>query len=207
MTERLLRALECPWVDILGPSDRPAAAPARGLPLRHRARVRARAAAHGVAVEINSQVDRLDLRDTQARLARDRGRHAGHRLGRAQPGGARQPAVGRRRRAARLADRRRCAQHADARRAAAAAPPPPRAPSGDDPSRRAWPLTPAKALAEIRAHLLRQRRRATIQRDFERAIDLLKALPTEEDREKAAVYMEGLAEMRKEWKGRGVPPR
>ena len=41
--------------------------------------------------------------------------------------------------------------------------------------------------------------RATIQRDFERAIDLLKTLPTEADREKATVYMEGLAEMRKEW--------
>ena len=31
------------------------------------------AAAHGVALEINSQPDRLDLDDTQARLARDRG--------------------------------------------------------------------------------------------------------------------------------------
>ena len=48
---------------------------------------------------------------------------------------------------------------------------------------------------------------ATIQRDFERAIELLKALPTEQDREKGAVYMEGLAEMRKEWKGPRRPPR
>ncbi|MEO7273548.1 MAG: hypothetical protein ABIX28_01600 [Vicinamibacterales bacterium] len=48
---------------------------------------------------------------------------------------------------------------------------------------------------------------ATIQRDFDRAIDILKTLPTDEDREKAAVYMEGLAEMRQEWKGRQRPPR
>jgi hypothetical protein len=40
---------------------------------------------------------------------------------------------------------------------------------------------------------------ATIQRDFDRAIDLLKSLSSEAEREKAAVYMEGLAEMRKEW--------
>jgi hypothetical protein len=43
---------------------------------------------------------------------------------------------------------------------------------------------------------------ATIERDFARAIDLLKAMPSEEERERATVYMQGLAEMRKEWKGR-----
>jgi hypothetical protein len=43
---------------------------------------------------------------------------------------------------------------------------------------------------------------ATIDRDFARAIDLLKAMP-EQERERASVYMEGLAEMRKEFKGRG----
>jgi hypothetical protein len=41
--------------------------------------------------------------------------------------------------------------------------------------------------------------RSTIDRDFDRAIDLLKAMP-EDDRPRAAVYMEGLAEMRKEFK-------
>ncbi len=41
--------------------------------------------------------------------------------------------------------------------------------------------------------------RTTIDRDFDRAIDLLKAMP-EEDRHRAAVYMEGLAEMRKEFR-------
>jgi len=63
-----------------------------------------------------------------------------------------------------------------------------------------------KALEEIRAIYFASAP-GTIERDFERAIDLLKALPTEEDREKAAVYMEGLAEMRKEWKGPRRPPR
>jgi len=72
MTGRILRALECPWVDIL-------AHPTGRLLLRREGyrydmeRVFAAAAERGVAIEINSQVDRLDLRDTQARLARDRG--------------------------------------------------------------------------------------------------------------------------------------
>ena len=39
----------------------------------------------------------------------------------------------------------------------------------------------------------------TIQRDFERAIDILKSLKDDEARSKAAVYMEGLNELRKEW--------
>ena len=41
--------------------------------------------------------------------------------------------------------------------------------------------------------------KATIQRDLARAIDLLKTLPNEEEREKVAVYMDGLAQMRSEW--------
>jgi hypothetical protein len=41
--------------------------------------------------------------------------------------------------------------------------------------------------------------RATIDRDFDRAIDLLKAMP-ESQRERATVFMQGLAEMRKEFK-------
>ena len=41
--------------------------------------------------------------------------------------------------------------------------------------------------------------KATIQRDLARAVDLLKQLPTEDDRERAAVYMDGLSQMRSEW--------
>jgi len=44
--------------------------------------------------------------------------------------------------------------------------------------------------------------RATIDRDFDRAIDLLKATP-EAERERATVFMQGLAEMRKEFKTPG----
>ena len=42
--------------------------------------------------------------------------------------------------------------------------------------------------------------KATIQDDVDRAIDLLRSLPTDEDRERAAVYMDGLSQMRSEWK-------
>ena len=68
MTERLLRAIACPWVDILGhPTGR--------LILKrepHQAdmtRVIAAAAQAGVAMEINCQIDRLDLDDVLARRA------------------------------------------------------------------------------------------------------------------------------------------
>ena len=44
--------------------------------------------------------------------------------------------------------------------------------------------------------------RATIQKDLARAIDLLKSLPGEEERERVAVYMDGLAQMRSEWASR-----
>jgi hypothetical protein len=53
-------------------------------------------------------------------------------------------------------------------------------------------------LDEIR-HLYFKTTRATIDRDFDRAIDLLKTLP-ESDRPRATVFMQGLAEMRKEFK-------
>jgi hypothetical protein len=53
-------------------------------------------------------------------------------------------------------------------------------------------------IAEIR-RLYFQTTRATILRDFDRAIDLLKSVKSEADRSKAHVYMEGLAELRKEW--------
>lgn len=56
------------------------------------------------------------------------------------------------------------------------------------------------ALEEIR-RLYFKTTRATIDRDFDRAIDLLKAMP-EAERERATVFMQGLAEMRKEFKKR-----
>lgn len=53
-------------------------------------------------------------------------------------------------------------------------------------------------LEEIK-RLYYQTTAATIQRDFARAIDLLKSMSGEAERERATVYMEGLAEMRREW--------
>jgi hypothetical protein len=54
-------------------------------------------------------------------------------------------------------------------------------------------------IAEIR-ELYFKTTRQTILRDFDRAIGILKSLETEAEREKAAVYMEGLAELRKEFR-------
>ena len=56
-------------------------------------------------------------------------------------------------------------------------------------------------LAEIR-QLYFKATAATIDRDMARAIELLKAMP-EAERPKATVYMQGLAEMRKDFRGRG----
>ncbi len=53
-------------------------------------------------------------------------------------------------------------------------------------------------LAEIKK-LYRTTTPATVARDLARAITLLKTIEREEDRERAAVYMEGLAELRAEW--------
>ena len=63
------------------------------------------------------------------------------------------------------------------------------------------PPDPAAALAEIRRIYFKTTRQ-TIDHDFDHAIELLKSLGTEEERERATVYMEGIAQMRKEWAGR-----
>jgi hypothetical protein len=57
---------------------------------------------------------------------------------------------------------------------------------------------PAAALAEIRQIYFKTTKR-TIDNDLAHAIDLVKSLPDEETRSKAHVYMEGLAEMAREW--------
>ena len=41
--------------------------------------------------------------------------------------------------------------------------------------------------------------RQTIEHDFAHAIELLKGLDTEEEREKATAYMHGISELRREW--------
>jgi hypothetical protein len=56
-------------------------------------------------------------------------------------------------------------------------------------------------LAEIR-RLYFETTPKTILKDFDRAIDLIKSMETEAERERATVYMQGLAEMRKEFQGK-----
>ena len=63
-------------------------------------------------------------------------------------------------------------------------------------------LTSAEKLAEIR-RLYFKTTKQTIQQDLERALDLLKSMTSEEERERATVYMEGLAQMRSDWTKRG----
>ena len=72
MTDRLLRAIEHPHVDILGHATgrRILKRPAYAVDMEA---VVDAAARHGVAIEINCQVDRLDVNDVHAKLAHDRG--------------------------------------------------------------------------------------------------------------------------------------
>ena len=57
----------------------------------------------------------------------------------------------------------------------------------------------AEKLAEIR-QLYFETTAKTIQRDLDRAIDILKTLKDDDERSKAAVFMEGLNDLRKEFK-------
>ena len=57
-------------------------------------------------------------------------------------------------------------------------------------------------LAEIKRLYYRTTAK-TIQADLTRALDLLKSMNNEDERERAAVYMDGLAQMRQDWGRRG----
>jgi hypothetical protein len=65
-------------------------------------------------------------------------------------------------------------------------------------SLRKRPAAPASILRAIRQIYFRTTHR-TIHEDLERAVELLKQLPTEDEQEKARVFMDGLAQMRSEW--------
>jgi len=54
------------------------------------------------------------------------------------------------------------------------------------------------AIAEIKK-LYYNATRDTIVRDLARAVELLKSLPDEDERQRVAVYMDGLSQMRGEW--------
>jgi hypothetical protein len=62
-------------------------------------------------------------------------------------------------------------------------------------------LSVDEKLAEIR-RLYFETTKQTIARDLARALDLLKTMANDEERERAAVYMDGLAQMRSEWRVR-----
>jgi DNA polymerase (family 10) len=72
MTERILRAIANPYVDIIGHPTGRLILKRDGYRI-HLERVLAAAKEAGVAMEINSQVDRLDLDDAKARIAKEHG--------------------------------------------------------------------------------------------------------------------------------------
>ena len=53
-------------------------------------------------------------------------------------------------------------------------------------------------LAEIR-RLYFKTTRQTIHEDLAKALDILKSMANEDERERATVYMEGMAQMRSDW--------
>lgn len=59
------------------------------------------------------------------------------------------------------------------------------------------------ALDEIR-RLYFETSKSSILDDFDKAIDLLKSIESQDERQKATVFMAGLAEMRKEWGVKGA---
>jgi hypothetical protein len=63
-------------------------------------------------------------------------------------------------------------------------------------------LSPDDKLTEIK-RLYYETTRHTINADLAKALDLLKSMSTDEERERAAVYMDGLSQMRSEWKQGG----
>ena len=64
------------------------------------------------------------------------------------------------------------------------------------------PPDAAAALAEIR-RIYFKTTKETIEHDLAHAIELLKSLGSEEEREKALVFMDGISQMRSEWARRG----
>ena len=63
---------------------------------------------------------------------------------------------------------------------------------------------PATTLAELRRIYFKTTKK-TIEYDFAHAIDLLKTIESEDDRQKASVFMEGINELRKEWSPKPKP--
>ena len=67
-------------------------------------------------------------------------------------------------------------------------------------------LTDDDKLAEIK-RLYYQTTKRTIKEDFAKALELLKSMDGEDERERAAVYMDGLSQMRSDWSRKRKPPK
>ena len=65
-------------------------------------------------------------------------------------------------------------------------------------------LTTDDKVAEIR-RLYFATTKPTIQKDLEKALDLLKSMNSEEERDRVAVFMDGLAQMRADWTRQSKP--
>ena len=190
MTDRILKALDQPARRYPGPPHRQKAPEAAALSGRHGSdRRRGGPARGGDRDQLSGE---SPGRQRRARQAGARpGRAAGDFERRAFQGCLRAAAMGRHRRAARVAGTGACAEHAAVR---------------DSSRRGSLRQTPVKLpmlsaddkLAEIR-RLYFKTTRQTIQEDLARALDLLKSMHSEEERERATVYMEGLAQMRSDW--------
>ncbi len=195
MTDRVLRAIENPFVDILGHPTGRMLLKRQAYPIDVEAVIDAVGRA-GAALEINSQPHRLDLNDVHAALARDTRRADCdlERLALAQR--LRLSALGRRRRAPGLASVGRHPQHPIVRRIPCVAETAPETALMKLPM-----LSSADKHAEIRRLYFRTTKQ-TIHDDLAKALDLLKSMASEEERERATVYMEGLAQMRRDWSGK-----
>ena len=196
MTERILRAIENPFVDILGHPTGRLILRREPYPVDIDAVLDA-AARHGVA-----RRDQLPARSAGSQRGARQARPGAGRADcdlerRAFERGARLDALGRPRRPPRLARAAARAEHAAVRGVQGAALPPRNRPHDD-----------ADQNAERRRQAggdpppVFQDHRQTIQEDLAKALDLLKSMNSEEERERATVYMEGLAEMYKDWIGR-----
>jgi hypothetical protein len=119
----------------------------------------------------------------------------------------------------RLGDARRCAEYEECGRRTPVVAQEPASMSEDKPPSTGFvsvgalkgtaPRSPAEIIAEIRRIYFKTTKQ-TVLNDLAHAIELLKALPDEESREKAHVYMEGIAQMRNDWlktKSDGQKPR
>ena len=196
MTVRVLTAMACPFVDAIGhPTGRKIL---RREP--HRIDVEAlieAAGLYGIALEINSNYHRLDLSDVHARRAKAAGRRPPDRQRRALDHRARPAALGRADGAAGVAGAGRRLEHARRRRLPQR--PAPASPAGRRRRRDGHDDRRRDAGAPEGALLSRRRRRRSRTPSTRPSI-CSRRCRAEDDRERAAVYMEGLAEMRQEWR-------